>query len=108
MVVDSTSVGIVVCYLKQLPIGNDLITTRHNLEAVEDLSTLIVVDVIRHTSADVFSVKLTLKSSDGNAESERIGIGFVHALSMAHNQAKVKGLWTLIELVDSTHVLRSN
>jgi hypothetical protein len=39
---------------------------------------------------------------------EFVGGLFDHAFSMAHNQAKVKGLWTLIELVDSTHVLRSN
>jgi len=89
--VDSLSAGIAVSYLEQLTIGNDLITTVGNLEAMEELTTLFVSDVIRHTSANVLSVKLTLKSGDSNAEGKRIGIGFVHALSMAHNRAKVKG-----------------
>ena len=37
---------------------------------------------------------------------EAVGGLFDHAFSMAHNQAKVKGLWTLIELACSTHELR--
>ena len=105
---DTSLAGIAVSNLEQLTIRDNLITTIGNLEAMEELTALFVSDVIRNTSADVLSVELTLKSSDGNAESERIEIGFVHALSMAHNRTKVKGLWTLIELVDSTHVLRSN
>ena len=80
---DRSSAGIAVCYLKQLLVGNDSITTRHNLEAVKDLPTLIVVDVIRHTSADVFSVELTLKSSDSKGENERVGSGFVHTCMIA-------------------------
>ena len=49
------------------------------------------------TCAEISSIETTLKVSNGDAEGERIVSGFVHALSMAHNRAKVKGLWTLAQ-----------
>ena len=49
------------------------------------------------TCAEISSIETTLKMGDGNAEGERIVSGFVHAFSMAHNRAKVKGLWTLAQ-----------
>ena len=47
------------------------------------------------TCAEISSVKATLKVSNSDAEGKGIVSGFVHAFSMAHNRAKVKGLWTL-------------
>ena len=104
--VDTSLAGIAVSNLEQLTIRDNLITTIGNLEAMEELSTLFVSDVIRDTSTDVLSVKLTLKSGDSNAEGERIGIGFVHALSMAHNRSVWGRWWTLIALACSTNELR--
>ena len=91
---DTASAGISVCYLEQLRIVDNAIATAVSLEEMPSVIDLIDTIKVGLTSAEISSVKTTLKVSNGDAEGERIVSGFVHAFSMAHNRAKVKGLWT--------------
>ena len=93
--VDTSSAGIGVCYLEQLRIVDNAIATAVSLEEMPSVISLINTIEIRLTSAEISSIETTLEVSNGDAEGKRIVSGFVHALSMAHNRAKVKGLWTL-------------
>ena len=64
-------------------------------------SVISLIDSIKVglTCAEISSVKATLKVSNSDAEGKGIVSCFVHhALSMAHNRAKVKGLWTLAQV----------
>ena len=90
--VDTSSAGIGVCYLEQLRIVDNAIATAVSLEEMPSVISLINAIEIRLTSAEISSIETTLKVSNGDAEGERIVSGFVHALSMAHNRAKVKGV----------------
>ena len=59
------------------------------------------------TCAEISSVKATLKVSNSDAEGKGIISCFVHhAFSMAHNRAKVKGLWTLAQATQIMEHLR--
>ena len=88
--------GTSVCKLEQLRIFDDTITTRSTLEAMPNLTTLVVVDVIRFTSADVSCIELVFESVNGDTEDKgKVRALVDHAFSMAHNRAKVKGLWTV-------------
>ena len=82
--------------MKQLRIFDDTIATNSTLEAMPNLATLVVVDIVRLASADVGCIEFTFKSVNGDTEDKGKFRGLIdHAFSMAHNRAKVKRLWTV-------------
>ena len=98
--VDSASAGIMIGKLQDVVVVDNTISTKLSFKEVERITTLVVADVIRSAQSAIDCIKLSLKNRQSVTESHRVvssevGSGFVHALSMAHNRAKVKGLWTV-------------